>query len=56
MMIALPKNAVTRSRSEKPGNSVTQAQINMPNAVLAVSNSIPGCSTALTPVYKACSQ
>lgn len=51
MTTALPRNAVSRSRSENPGNSVTQAQINTPNAVLAVSSSIPGCSTAPTAVY-----
>jgi hypothetical protein len=48
MTIALALNAIKRSRVEKPGNSVTPAQINMPNAVLAVSDSIPCCSTAPT--------
>lgn len=51
MTMALPRNAVRRSRSEKPGSNVTHAQINTPNAVLAVSSSIPGCSTAPTAVY-----
>lgn len=55
MTAALPINAVKRSRSENPGKSVTHAQINMPNAVLAVSSSIGGCSTALTTVYSTCS-
>ena len=54
MTAALPRNAVKRSRSENPGKSVTHAQINMPNAVLAVSSSIAGCSTAPTAVYSAC--
>ena len=52
MTIALAVNAIKRSRVEKPGNSVTPAQINMPNAVLAVSDSILCCSTAPTPGYR----
>ena len=53
MTTALAVNAIKRSRVEKPGSSVTPAQINMPNAVLAVSDSILCCSTAPTPGYSA---
>lgn len=49
---ALPVNAIRRSRVEKPGSNVTQAQISMPNAVLAVSISMLSCSTAPTFGYR----
>jgi hypothetical protein len=52
---ALPANANNRSRVEKPGSNVIVAQINMPNAVLAVSESMLCCSTLPTAGYLACS-